>query len=85
MTIGDVNDNQPEFPMPHTLNVNESAPVSSVVGLIKTEDKDTGVNSRVVYSLMSNDQVFSINSSSGEIKVSLFYLKLSKYITYKYE
>ena len=69
MTVTDVNDNNPEFRMPHTLNVNESAAVKSVVGLIQAEDKDVGVNARLAYSLLSNSQIFSINSSSGEIKV----------------
>lgn len=72
VTLTDINDNKPEFTMPHVLNVNESVPVNAVVGSVLAEDKDTGVNSRVVYSLMSNTQVFSVNSSSGEIKVGVF-------------
>lgn len=69
MTVSDVNDNSPEFPLPHSFSVSEASQVNSQVATIVATDADVGRNGDVTYSLLSNTQTFSIGASSGNITV----------------
>ena len=69
--IEDVNDNAPEFERSsYLVNVPEDAALGSVLMTVSAHDRDDGNNGRVVYHLATGSDLFSINSATGEIRVS---------------
>ena len=69
--ILDVNDVRPRFQQNvYTLELDEETSPGAVLVTIHANDSDRGVNSLLSYKIISeNDSMFSINSSSGEIRV----------------
>lgn len=70
--ISDVNDNAPVFSGPDfTFLVPEDAKIGSFVGKASATDKDSGVNAKIIYSLITlgegNDGTFTIDTTSGSI------------------
>ena len=69
----DVNDNPPEFlEDPYSRDVDELLPVGTPVLNITARDKDSGLNSRIAYSLLpsQHNDKFEINSWTGVISVT---------------
>lgn len=68
VTVGDVNDNAPQFVSADTVKITEDAALHSVIMTIRTEDNDVGSNGQVSYYLNTTAEgTFSIDISSGEI------------------
>lgn len=67
ITVGDINDKNPEFlGLPYSFRVNEGQE-DAVVGTVKAEDNDMGTNGEVFYSVPDNSP-FNIGSDTGEIR-----------------
>lgn len=73
ITILDVNDNAPVFvEVPFVKNITGFVAVEATVLTVRAEDKDTGPNSEISYSIVEADRggdYFKINSGTGDIKV----------------
>ncbi|KAL8581264.1 hypothetical protein ACOMHN_028291 [Nucella lapillus] len=75
VNVTDANDNSPAFTRNiYNINVKEDALVGSSVGQVTATDKDAGQNAQITYRFSprrsSNmDQLFFIDSQSGDIKV----------------
>lgn len=69
INIGDINDNAPVFASPvSTLYADETVTVGSVAVNVVATDADEGLNSRIVYSVVSSNDsngVFSFVPSNG--------------------
>ena len=64
--VTDVNDQNPEFQnLPYSFRVKEGE-VDAFVGRVFAEDKDTGSNAELTYSLPAESE-FAIDSESGKI------------------
>ncbi|KAI4898224.1 hypothetical protein NFI96_004670, partial [Prochilodus magdalenae] len=76
VNVLDVNDNNPVFTQSlYKVKVQENAALGSKVLTVSAADSDEGVNSEVVYSIISDEEnsgmgMFSINPSSGDITVT---------------
>jgi len=69
--IDDVNDNAPVFDRTtYVVSVPEDAELGSVLTTVSAHDRDAGDNGRVVYRIATQSDVFSINSATGEVRVS---------------
>ena len=80
--IEDVNDNPPIFIEPYyNRAIYDSQEVNSVVLVLTATDRDSGNNSRIVYTFEHQEQVqgFALNSTSGEITISNSTLLLGEY------
>ncbi|KAH3831076.1 hypothetical protein DPMN_104337 [Dreissena polymorpha] len=67
----DENDNAPKFNQDlYTVTISENINVNSTVAQVSATDKDLGKNAEIVYTIVSNTDHFSINPSSGIIKVN---------------
>lgn len=73
LRILDVNDEQPRFEQSvYIAELDEDNPPGVFLMSVHANDSDQGLNSLLLYSIISGNQsVFSINSSSGEITVLL--------------
>ncbi|XP_030224463.1 protocadherin alpha-2-like [Gadus morhua] len=75
VNVMDVNDNTPIFSQTlYKAQVNENAPSQTSILTISASDLDEGINGDIIYSFIERgdfnpDQVFSINSQTGEITV----------------
>uniref|UniRef100_A0A8C5A202 Cadherin domain-containing protein n=1 Tax=Gadus morhua TaxID=8049 RepID=A0A8C5A202_GADMO len=75
VNIMDVNDNTPIFSQTlYKAQVNENAPPQTSILTISASDLDEGINGEVVYSFIERgnfnpEQLFSMNSQTGEITV----------------
>uniref|UniRef100_T1ING2 Cadherin domain-containing protein n=1 Tax=Strigamia maritima TaxID=126957 RepID=T1ING2_STRMM len=68
LKVGDVNDNDPQFPKEsYVFAVEENADTGSRVGRIRAGDKDAANNGAVRYGLGLNATYFKINHMTGEI------------------
>lgn len=68
VTVGDVNDNAPQFVSPDTVRIAEDTPLHSVIMTVRTEDDDDGSKGMVLYYLNTTAEgAFNIDSRSGEI------------------
>ncbi|ELT87522.1 hypothetical protein CAPTEDRAFT_92665, partial [Capitella teleta] len=71
----DTNDNSPEFEKPvYEVFIDENVPRMTTVVRVKAEDRDHGLNGKVIYSLSSHTQlkhgdVFGMDEETGEIYV----------------
>ncbi|CAB0004619.1 unnamed protein product [Nesidiocoris tenuis] len=63
--IVDVNDNQPTFPHPSVVTINEGKEVGSVLTTVTANDVDT--NPALTYNISSADGSFSIDRFSGKV------------------
>ncbi|XP_075131440.1 protocadherin gamma-B7-like isoform X28 [Leptodactylus fuscus] len=75
ITVQDVNDNFPRFSQAiNHLKIPENSPVGSLVVQLNATDEDEGTNGLVTYSFShiskNADKIFSIDSISGDIKIS---------------
>jgi len=69
--IEDVNDNAPVFQRPsYSVSILEDAPLGSVVTTVSAHDLDVGDNGRIIYRLATESDTFSINSATGEVRLS---------------
>ena len=72
ITVLDINDNKPEFDNSTLIGqVYENRPVGSSVCTVVASDMDVGINSKLTFSLNSND-AFTIDPATGEVRFSLF-------------
>jgi len=79
--VGDINDNEPSLQLPHMFYVSELTAPDTVVATVTAEDLDLGTNAVVTYTLLTTTPMFSLNPSSGELKVLCFNIqRYSKYI-----
>ena len=70
--VTDVNDETPQFlGLPYSFRVLEGT-VGATVGKVEAKDSDVGLNAKVSYSLIEQEQEssFSIDSQSGEIRTT---------------
>ena len=70
--IIDVNDNPPVFhAAPYRDTVPENEPINSTVVTVQAQDRDGGLNSKLIYSIVNPDASlpFWIDSNTGDIKV----------------
>ncbi|XP_066506573.1 protocadherin alpha-2-like [Hoplias malabaricus] len=71
--VSDVNDNPPRFSLPSVdAYVKENSPAGGLIAVVSAQDRDTGENAHLSYSLLSSPDLpvssaVSINSESGEI------------------
>ena len=73
VTISDINDNAPSFNTPSIVAVvQEDAAIGEVIITLQANDPDEGLNSELRYSIKSGNDalLFTINNSSGEVKVN---------------
>ena len=70
LNVIDVNDNTPQFlQAAYNASVYENIAVgSTILGTIRATDTDSGLNGQVVYSILTADARFAINSSSGVVR-----------------
>ncbi len=71
--VGGVNEFVPKFLQPvFQFSVSESATLGAIVGRLEASDEDSGIDGHISYFFLgaSNDKGFSINPSTGEIRVS---------------
>lgn len=70
--VVDVNDNPPVFhAAPYRGTVAENAAINSTVVAVQAQDRDDGLNSQLVYSIVNPDEdlPFWIDSATGDVKV----------------
>ena len=76
ITIGDENDNRPQFTEPsYTATVDEDVPIGYVLMTVTATDRDSGPNGRVRYRLSAQQaqdvlSMFAMGASSGELTVA---------------
>lgn len=72
--VNDVNDNAPVFVsyLNSGINVSESAPIGTIIGVFTATDADTGIGSKVQYSVSSGniDAAFEIDAQIGVLKLA---------------
>ena len=69
ITVLDINDNKPEFDNSTLIGqVYENRPVGSSVCTVVASDMDVGINSKLTFSLNSND-AFTIDPATGEVRI----------------
>ncbi|CAL1535045.1 unnamed protein product [Lymnaea stagnalis] len=69
VVVLDVNDNTPAFDLSqYKTQVNESAPVGSLVFRAEATDSDIGLNAQIVYHLEDQTNQFKIDENTGEIR-----------------
>ena len=73
ITVTDENDNSPQFMTVGVLSITEEQAVGTLVGQVTASDADAGVNAELQYSFVQSStlNLFSINSSTGEIRSSV--------------
>ncbi|XP_021572415.1 protocadherin beta-16-like [Carlito syrichta] len=72
--VVDTNDNAPEFQQPlYRVQIPESSPTGSLVVTVSARDLDSGVNSKISYTLFQPSEEISktleVNSMTGEIRL----------------
>ena len=69
ISIGDINDNPPKFPVPNVkIYLPENSPIGHKVFLARAYDPDNGENSKIIYTLSNTpDDYFTISKESGMI------------------
>ncbi|KAM5193481.1 protocadherin-23 [Mantella aurantiaca] len=71
ITVLDANDNPPTFNQPEYKGwVWENAPTGTSICTVHAEDPDLGSNGEVSYSLWSGEEYFSVEESTGIVRVS---------------
>lgn len=72
ISVLDSNDHTPVFKGSHRLYINETAQVGHDLVTLEAEDIDLGENSVLTYSVLSNQQLFSIDAATGALQVYLY-------------
>lgn len=68
ITILDVNDNKPQFSNEKDeVSVAENTAVGQEIFLVRAKDRDSGINSRITYSMASDSDQFQVASDSGVV------------------
>ncbi|XP_037833165.1 protocadherin alpha-C2-like isoform X2 [Kryptolebias marmoratus] len=73
--VQDTNDNPPRFDKPvYIINMTENTPIGTLVTKLNATDLDEGLNSEIVYSFTlytseKTQDVFALNSNTGEVTV----------------
>ena len=71
VVVLDVNDNHPSFTgTPYAVFIKDNEEVGSVVFTVTAADEDEGVNSELSYSILSQDDHFTINQTTGVVFLS---------------
>lgn len=69
ITVLDVNDNAPVFEqIPYKAEISQDHGIDQYVVRVSAVDKDDGINGQVTYSFAEDNQYFSIDAESGDIK-----------------
>ncbi|XP_042336915.1 protocadherin beta-15-like, partial [Plectropomus leopardus] len=86
VTVLDANDNTPVFSQAvYKASLPENSPLDTLVITVSASDADEGLNSEITYGfdhvLDENNNVFSLNSESGEVRVAgaIDYEKVASY------
>lgn len=68
ITISDLNDNKPQFSNERDeVAIAENTAVGQEIFLVRAKDRDSGVNSRITYSMASDSEQFRIAADSGVV------------------
>ena len=69
ITMTDLNDNHPSFPLVVTFRIPEDMPLGSVVGTLEAKDGDEGPNGTISYQFIhgNEDGYFALESESGNV------------------
>ena len=79
INVTDVNDNSPAFSVnSYTAEINETAPVGTVVISINATDSDSGTNALLCYKLSPDLSPFDIDSSTGVVSVAEDFINLNQ-------
>jgi len=71
VNVEDTNDNAPVFDrLSYIVSVSEDAALGSVLTTVSAHDRDAGDNGRIVYHLATGSDTFSVNSATGQIRLS---------------
>ncbi|XP_064608177.1 protocadherin Fat 4-like [Liolophura sinensis] len=71
ITVLDENDNSPYFsPQLYHMEVTEEERGGTVVGQVTAQDHDLGLNGQLIFTLLNNEDNFTVNSSSGVISTA---------------
>ena len=73
ITITDINDNAPvinEDPLDLAVTIPEDYSIGGVITSITASDKDSGVNSQLIYSLTGGEGYFQVNPNNGTVTLS---------------
>uniref|UniRef100_A0A5F8H1R8 Protocadherin Fat 3 n=1 Tax=Monodelphis domestica TaxID=13616 RepID=A0A5F8H1R8_MONDO len=71
INVEDANDNRPIFLQEsYSVNILESSSIGTEIIQVEARDKDLGPNGEVMYSVLTDAQQFSINSSTGIVYVA---------------
>ncbi|XP_053598514.1 fat-like cadherin-related tumor suppressor homolog isoform X2 [Microplitis demolitor] len=74
VTVDDINDNPPTFPLPsYSVKVREDIPVWSVVAIVEATDPDEGPGGEIEYSLsdtMDSEGYFKVDQLSGTVRTT---------------
>lgn len=71
LNITDTNDEKPQFKSNYTFEILENNQIPSVIGEVRAEDADLGLNSQILYSLVSPSSIFSISPIDGIISTNV--------------
>lgn len=70
ISVYDVNDNEPSFTMQQYIaSIPEDAQIDTIVTKVHAIDKDFGLNRKISYSFLEENEFFQIHESSGIIKL----------------
>ena len=68
ITILDINDNAPVFSDDvYSIRVAENVEMNSVIFTVNVVDADAGINAEIRYSITADTEVFTINSTTGDV------------------
>ena len=73
VTVIDINDNFPVWKdYDHCIELHENHPVGDEIHVFKAFDKDSGLNGKVTYSIVSGpDSMFNLNSETGYLSLNM--------------
>ncbi len=66
-----MNDNQPLCMEPTVFELPEHSPIGTVVGVLSTNDPDSGRNGVVLLELLSHNDKFKLDSAFGKVRDSI--------------
>ncbi len=68
--IGSVNDHSPEFQTACQAELSENPPVGTTVVTLEASDDDIGINGQITYSLLTNEDLFTIDPNTGTVRTN---------------
>lgn len=70
ISILDVNDNRPIFDVPeYTMSISELSDPDTLVVNVSAQDRDSGLNGMVRYSLLTGGETFTLNEVTGALRL----------------